>query len=69
MIIGFETGKSFNDRIVHGFVSKLDGGGYETYMKKHAQDQFNDKNIVYKNPLPKDIGNFNYIIHAATIAS
>ena len=55
MIIGFETGKSFNDRIVHGFVSKLDGGGYETYMKKHAQDQFNDKNIVYKNPLPKDI--------------
>ena len=34
MIIGFETGKSFNDRIVHGFVSKLDGGGYETYMKK-----------------------------------
>lgn len=55
MIIGFETGKSFNDRVVHGFVNKVDGTVYQTYMKKHVQEQYNDMNIVHKNPLPKDV--------------
>tara|TARA_B100000287_G_scaffold244341_1_gene229769 strand:+ start:1256 stop:2194 length:939 start_codon:yes stop_codon:yes gene_type:complete len=55
MIIGFETGKSFNDRIVHGFVNKIDGTTYQTYTRKHVQKQYDDMNIVHKNPLPKDV--------------
>ena len=55
MIIGFETGKLFNDRIIDGFVNKIDRAVYQTYMRKHVQKQYKDDMIVHKNPLPKDV--------------
>ena len=50
---------------------------YDNFMRgipKWLESLKNESNIKIEkydviNPLPKDIGNFNYIIHAATIAS
>ena len=49
MIIGFETGKLFNDRIIDGFVNKIDRAVYQTYMRKHVQKQYKDDMIVHNN--------------------
>ena len=55
MIIGFETGKGFNDRVIHGFVNRVDNCVFQTFEKKHVQKQYKDDMIVHKNPLPKDV--------------
>lgn len=55
MIIGFETGKRLNDKLVQGFVHHRDNSYFQTFSRDHVRNQYNDNLIFAKNPLPKDV--------------
>jgi len=55
MIIGFETGKRLNDKIVEGFVHHRDNAYFQTFDRSNVRDQYKDNLIFAKNPLPKDV--------------
>jgi len=55
MIIGFETGKRLNDRLVQGFVHNRGHSYFQTFNRDHVKNQYNNNLIVSKNPLPKDV--------------
>jgi len=55
MILGFETGKRHNDRVVEGFVNRIDNAFFKPFDRTHVRDQYNDNLIFAKNPLPKDV--------------
>ena len=50
MILGFETGKRHNDRVVEGFVNRIDNAFFKPFDRTHVRDQYNDNLIFAKNP-------------------